>query len=177
MIEVEIRGMLTKEQFDTLTDSLAKLADSFEQDDKESCFFIVPGKNLKVTKNISNGSAKIALKTGEVSQTANKEIEVKIHPEDYENVIDTFQALGFNNTIYSKQTRTNYIYCGIEIAAKYSDDWGYHYEAEIMVEDESEIAEAEKKLHSLAKELGLPVLTPEDHEILIKKINSQRSSG
>lgn len=61
--------------------------------------------------------------------------------------------------IHNSQQRHNFLFKGVEIAMKFSEDWGYHAELEIVVNKLVEKEDAEKRIRAVAKELGLNLMT------------------
>lgn len=171
--EVELRGILTKKGYDEVNKFLSKNAEILGSDDRETIFFIIPEKTLKVTRKISEPEAKIALKLGNIKTGEQEEIEVSINPEDIDQVVKMFQGLGFNETQYTSQKRNNYRYKGVEIAVKHSDDWGYHFEIELIVGNENEIPEAKTRLKKVTEELKLKVMSEEEIKKMCEAIDAK----
>ena len=106
---------------------------------------------------------KISLKTGDiVKDSSQTEFEIEIDPREFEIAENIFIKLGFTEIQRTEQRRINYVYGGVEFAIKWSVDWGYHFEMEIMVGDESEVDESRHILHSLASRLNLQVMSEEE---------------
>ena len=64
--------------------------------------------------------------------------------------------------IHNDQKRHNFLYKGVEIAVKYSIDWGYHAELEIVINDARDKEIAETQIREVAEELGLRLMTDEE---------------
>lgn len=84
-----------------------------------------------------------------------------------------------DQVISGTQKRTNYEYQGVEIALKWSEDWGYHVEFEIMINDLSEKEAADALIREVAKTLSVPLMTEEEvaafsAEVRAKKKDPQR---
>lgn len=164
-IEIELRSIFTKEKYDQLLTFLTEhVSNDLWEDDKNVFFFIMPDKLLKVVDNTSKQSAKIVLKLNKIGQGSHfEEIEIPIAPEDVNLTVHLFTSLGCaTQIIESFQKRHNFIYKGIEIALKYSEDRWYHAELEILIDDLSKKAEAEKQLYELADELDIQIMTDEE---------------
>lgn len=173
-IEVEVRGIITKEEFEKAKSFLDQNSESREEDNRESYFFIVPNLNLKVAKAISKNKAKLALKTGEESSIANQEFELALKPEEVETAISILTNLGFDKYKKSDQIRTNYIYKGCEIALKWSKDWSYHFEMEFVTEDESKVEELKATLNQLATEINLKPMSEEEIDSFITNLRKEQ---
>lgn len=171
--EVEIRGLLDQDKYKNLLDYLNTHAKVLGPDDRETVFFIIPDKTLKVTKNISKETAKIALKLGNIKTGKQEEIEIPLAIEQFKNTVKFLQNLGFTETQYTSQKRANYEYKGFLISVKHSDDWGYHFEIDTNVSNEKLIPETRVNLERIAKELGLKVMTEEEIRKFCEEIDKK----
>ena len=79
-----------------------------------------------------------------------------------EKAVDVFSILGFKYLFEPKILRHNFIYKGVELALKYSKTWGYHLELEVMISSLKQKEKVEKKIHSIAKELGVVAISDEE---------------
>jgi adenylate cyclase class IV len=133
------------------------------EDDKDVYFFLLPAKLLKTVNNISQKSAKIVLKLNKIGQGSDfEEIEIPIKQEDFDKATRVFSELKIADSMRSFQKRHNYLYKGVELALKWSEDWGYHLELEVVVNDLSEKENAENIIFSVAKELCVELMTDEE---------------
>lgn len=165
-IEVEIRGLLTKREYKQLTALLNQIALDKMKDDRKTTFFIVSGKTLKVTNQISQGSAKIALKTGDLTKVHGQtEYELTILPEQFDTAVELFRQLGYGNMIANSiQRRVNYCYKQSNVSIKWTSEWGYHYEIDKQVDSIQEIEVTREELLQIAQELGVRVMTDTEFE-------------
>lgn len=175
-IEIELRSMFDEEKYNSLKKFLDEKAEYLGQDDKDVHFFIFPDKLLKVSDNISKGSAKLTLKLNRIGQGSDfEEIEFPIKREDTKKAVTMFDALHMtDNVIHSFQSRHNYAYKGVELALKFSSDWKHHLEIEILVEKKSQKAEAERKIQQIADELGVKIMTEEELKEFVKKVEAEK---
>jgi predicted adenylyl cyclase CyaB len=177
-IEVEHRSLVTEEKYRWLLDFLGKNAKDLGENNKHAFHFIFPDKLLNVVDLESKDKAKIALKLGKIGKgSAFGETELSIERSEFEKAVSLFKDLGFAEIIESRQQRRDYEYAGVELAVKYSAEWGYHVELEIVVEGQANIAPAEEKIKVVADELGLALMTQEELTALVKKIESERLGG
>lgn len=172
-IEVEVRSIFNEDKYNEIKGFLSAHAIDLGEDDRETVFFIIPDKTLKVTKNVSKNNAKISLKVGNINTGQQEEIEISIDLLDFNNAVKIFQVLGFDEIQYTLQKRHNYLYEGIELALKFSNDWGYHLEAEMVVDSEDRISEANIKIKELYRKLHLKPLTEREIDKMRKKIDSR----
>lgn len=164
MIEIEKRGFLSKEKYDSIIRFLDEKAQSLGQDDKDVIYYIYTDKLLKVVNNISKGTSKISLKMNKIGEgSVFPETEIGFEQKDFEKlkfIIDTVAVP--KNIIRGTQKRKNYIYKGCELSIKWSEDWSYHFEIEKMIDDESKGTDAEAEIHLIAEELGIKILTDQE---------------
>lgn len=175
-IEIELRAMFDEEKFDSLKVFLDKNAEYLGQDNKDVYFYIFSDKLLKVTDNISKDTAKLTLKLNRIGQGINfEEIEFPIQRKDVEKAAKMFNSLGMtDNIIHSFQSRHNYLFKGVELALKYSSEWKHHLEFEIVVDEESQKEEAEKKIHEVAKELDVKIMLEDELKEFVKKVEAEK---
>ncbi len=172
-IELEYRALVSKDEHATLLEFLRVRGKDLGEDDKNVFFFILPDKLLKVVDNKSKNTAKIVLKLNKIGFGSDfEEIEISIDPSDVEKSVGVFKALNFIEVQESFQKRHNFEYKGVEIAVKYSDEWGYHVELEILLSDRSRMSEAEKQIHAVAEELALKIMSDEELREFTAKINA-----
>lgn len=176
-VEVEIRGVLSREDYDTLLDKLGRISETRQEDDRETIFFMIPGKTLKVTKKLGKGVAKIALKVGDFVEGKHQiEHEVEIKGDDYEEMISIFKELGFNDIQLTSQKRTNFSYKGCEVALKWSEDWGYHFEIDKTISEGEDKAEARKEALGLVEELGVKVFSDDEFREFCRRIDEKHKN-
>jgi len=165
MVEIEIRGKLTKEQFEKLKSFLedkAKLLDNY----KRLSIDLSPGfdsktKSWKDSKfdlrlKKSGVSEKISLKIGEFHLKERKEIDVKLKEGEFLNSLKLFQMLGFDKGMLYFWESWEYEYQDFEIkVSKYTDSY-FTWEIEAK----------EKNLNpnTLAKELNLIPYSETDYK-------------
>jgi len=174
-IEVEVRGLLTKEEYNKLIEYLDKKAQGKEVDDRKTTFFLIPEKTLKVSEKISQGKAKVALKIGELTKVpAQTELEFEFHPRDFETVVDVFKNLGFTKIIpNSIQKRINYSLDGACISVKWSREWGYHFEIDCNLDASESIEEAHQYLRQIAHKLGVNIMSEKEFARHASKIEAR----
>jgi len=169
-IEIEFRSRFGVKKYKALKRFLSVNAKDLGEDDKDVYFFLFPDKLLKVVNNISKKTAKIVLKLTKIGKGSDfEEIEVPISQGDFEKTSKIFTALHLCDNMHSFQRRHNYLYKGVEIALKWSELWGYHLELEIVVDNKNKKQSAEKKISSVAEELGVKIMTERELREFTKK--------
>ncbi|MBU6214796.1 CYTH domain-containing protein [Patescibacteria group bacterium] len=178
MYEIEHRAVLSEEAYRELAERLAREAVLLGSDDKEVSYYIFPDKLLKVVRNVSKGTAKLSLKlTALGAGSSFREFEVLFPEESFETMKNICENISTpDQVINGTQKRTNYEYLGVEIALKWSEDWGYHVEFEIMVSDLSEKESADARIREAAAALAVPLMTEEEVAAFSAKVRAQNKS-
>jgi adenylate cyclase class IV len=171
-IEIEYRARFNKTKFEKIKKSLSRIARDLGKDDKDVYFFIFSDKLLKVTNNISKKTAKITLKLNKIGKGSDfEEIEIPINQKDINGAVKLFSQIGSHESVIrSYQQRHNYLYKGVEIALKYSKNWGYHLELEVVIINKKKRQAAERLIFTVAKELDVKLMTEEELVSFVEKI-------
>jgi len=176
-IEIEFRTRFDEKEYKRLKSFLGEHARDLGEDDKNSHFFVFNNKVLKVVDEVSKNLAKIVLKLNRIGQRDYfPEIEIPITRSDVKKAVQIFNELNAEIVVESFQRRHNYLYKGVEIALKYSDNWGYHAEFEIVVDGtDSEVSRvaAKKQIRKVAAELGAKLMTNEEIKKFITPIEKR----
>jgi predicted adenylyl cyclase CyaB len=171
-IEVEKRGFLTKDYYESIGFKLITLgAADIGENNSETIFFLLDNSQVKVQKNISKKIAKIAWKSdGNTGVESRKEIEVPININDFDSSVEIFSKILKNAQIFqTKQNRHDYRMNDIEIAIKYSDDWGYHIEIETIVHNSSDVANGLKLIKEFAQTINVTLILPDEEKAFVEK--------
>ena len=161
-IEIEFRARFGEQTYRKLRKFLSAHAEDLGEDNRDAYFFLLPDRMLKVAHDVSKKEARIVLKLNKIGRGSDfEEIEVPIAEKYFERAAELLRALGFG-AMRSYQKRHNYRYKGVEIALKYSDNWGYHLELEVMISNLKQKCAAEQKIRHVAAELGVRLMTEEE---------------
>lgn len=179
MYEIEHRAVLTENDYNALAEKLAREATLLGTDDKEVSYYIFPDKLLKVVRNVSKGSAKISLKlTALGAGSSFQEFEVPFPEDSFETMKSICESISAPDQVISgTQKRTNYEFQGVEIALKWSEDWGYHVEFEIMISDLSEKESADARIRNVAKIFSVPLMTEEEVATFSAEVRAKKKSS
>ena len=162
-IEIEYRAMFSKQKYGELARFLRAHAKDLGRNDQRIWFFITPKKLVKVTHNITQRTAKVTLKLTRIGRGSHfEEIEFPIAEKVVGSAVKFFDALGLACYHEPKILRHNYLYKDVEVALKYSKTWGYHLELEVVVGSLKDKVRAEKKIRSVADELGVKLMTDKE---------------
>lgn len=172
--EVELRALITKEQYISLKKHFDSHATGV-QDNAETYTFLTSTHNIKIKKLLTQKKAKITVKKGAEFEQLAEEIELPINPTDVARAIDLITTLGFTQYLPSVQERINYIMKNITVSLKHETHWGYHIEAEIVVNDEAEIQYAKNSITQFFNKLGLTPMTEKETRSLINSIRKKHN--
>ncbi|SRR5260221_8996804 len=139
MVEIEIRGKLTKEQFEKFKSFLeekAELMDNY----KRLSVDLSPGFDPKTRSwsdskfdlrlKKSGNSEKISLKVGEFHLQERQEIDVKLKDGEFLSSLKLFETLGFDKGMIYFWESWEYEYQGFEVKiSRYTDNY-YTWEIE-----------------------------------------------
>ena len=164
MYEIEHRGVLTEQQYHSLYEVLTTHAENLGVDDKEVSYYIFPEKLLKVVNNLSRGTAVLSLKLTALGQgSAFKELEVPFDPKQFTSLnAICAEITAPQQIITGTQKRTNFMYSGIEIALKWSEDWGFHIELEKLIEDIKDKEAADLAIQDVANHFSITFMSEEE---------------
>lgn len=178
MYEIEHRAVLTEEAYNRLAEKLASEAALLGADDKEVSYYIFPDKLLKVVRNISKGTAKLSLKLTTLGAGSSfQEFEVPFPEDSFETMKSICENISTPDQVISgTQKRTNYEYKGVEIALKWSEDWGYHAEFEVMISDLSEKESTDARIREAAAALAVPLMTEEEVAAFSAEVRAKKKS-
>lgn len=174
VIEVELRGLLTQEQYDALIKRLEDEGVAVEADDKDTFFFNVPQGIFKVCDEISKGQGKLSLKIGSEETGALKEKEIIIKREQVSSFMGFFAALGYTEYHHVPQKRKNFFLKDATLSLKFTPDFQYHFELEGRILEDEALVEAEKKhLKAICDQYGIVPLEPEEIAVRVKEIRKR----
>lgn len=173
-IEVELRGLLTHEQYDALIARLEREGTVAEEDDKDTFFFNFPRGIFKICDDISKNRAKLSLKIGSEETGALNEKEIIVGREQVKNFLDFFGALGYSEYHHVPQKRKNYFLDGATLSLKFTPDFQFHFELEGDILDDPGLVEDEKKrLRTICGTYDIVPMEPEEIAERVKEIRKR----
>ena len=123
-VEVELRGILSKEEFVNLSNNLKK-RHSYEGDNKKTLFYITTDFILKIETKKELDTFFLIVKNGDETKNILEEIEVKLNISDLPKIIKILEILGYSKINIVEQNRTNYfLEDDMVLSLKYTNDWG-----------------------------------------------------
>jgi len=176
-IEIEFRARFDERKYKELEQFLKAHAEDCGEDDRDAYFFLLPDKMLKVAHDVMRREARIVVKLNKLGRGSDfEEIELPIAEEHFERAAELLRALGFN-AMRSYQRRHNYRHKGVELALKYSDNWGYHLELEIVITNPKQKIAAERKIRGVAAELEVRLMTEKELKEFTKTAENRHQKG
>jgi len=168
MIEIEVRGKLSKSDFDRLFELFqkdGKLIDHYHRlsldlapgFDAESKTWKNPsGMDIRLKK--SDDKEKISVKIGNFHDLERKEIDVKIQSGQFLNALDLLETLGYKTGMIYFWESWEFDYLGFEIKlSKYTDGY-YTFEIE---------GKESEDVNGIADKLGLAIYSKEEYKAAI----------
>jgi len=178
MFEIEKKALLTPAEYGSLGDKILGLGgNDLGENNTDTIFYLTEEEMVKVQINTSKNTAKIAWKSGGADgATMRKEVELPFAPEDknsavnlVENMLDKYQKFP------TSQQRHDYVMLnGLNLAVKYSDDYGYHLEIDKNVTSDSEKSTALNEIDKLAATLGVKLLSEGEEKKFVTKAIKKR---
>lgn len=180
MIEVEKKSLISEDTYGKLgAQILAMGGVDLGVNNTASVFFLASNWQLKIQHLISKREAKIAWKSGgNDGSSARQEVEIALSPSDVEKAQKIVQTLTPDAELYSThQDRHDYSLDGVNIAVKFSPDWEYHVELDVTTERSDDIENALQKIHSVAGQLGLKVMSDEEEASFVQQAIERRRTS
>lgn len=159
MIENEIRGRLTKREYENLIKILDETAEKVK-DFKRFSIRYEP-ENFRTSKfdlrvRTQEDRTEIILKIGNYDDPHRQEIPVLIEQKDLENAIKLLAQMGYKYGFAMWRFTKLYNYKGVEISVSVAPHHSYYFELEIL-SDENGQKKALELMNSVKEELKLPV--------------------
>ena len=177
-IEVERRALVDEATLRSLAARLKALgAEDIGDDDTETAFYLTDGWQAKVQRRLApGGEAKIAWKSGGNDGSAERqEIELPIAADHIDIARRLMTVLAPQAEVFETvQKRHDYRLDGVGVALKFSEDWQYHVELDMVVDSEAQAAEAGQRIEAMADRLGIKLLTPEEERAYVEKKIAER---
>ena len=131
-IEVEVRSFVDDGQFENIKSILDKDFE-FTKELKETTIYFTGEKDLRMRRNETE--AFVILKEGKIHDDFRKEFEVKIDREDFDDMAELFQSLGYTIEIEWQRNRLEYHGNDMKILLDDTKGYGKILEIEKMAEE------------------------------------------
>lgn len=167
--ELELRGRLTEEAYLSAKLKLEKVSTPIENN-KTSQFFVFRRGILKVSEHENPARSVLSVKIGDEAASKLEEYESEFKPGSYARLVRLIRELGYEPKEEVVQKRTDYNVDGCTISLKYTDSWGYHFEAEKMIDDSEDDSQAREELLMLCRRYGLTPMSTEELAAFMKTL-------
>lgn len=181
MIEVEIRGRLTREELDRLRSHFAAKGKHIENHVREMIrLYDYPGfdedpikREVDIRLRDTNGNCEIIVKKkADENNVARHELSLKLKDTNLDTAKEVVKALGYAKGLWMHRKKDVYELDGIEWSLVEAPQDYFYFEAEQEAGDTTQIPAIEAALKSAASELGLTVFTPDEYRTFIEELSS-----
>src|SRR3990167_9830696 len=179
-IEIEIRGPLTKEEFDNLVKLFENKGKKTSKKDRVLIDYYtfleggVENRHKDIRLRVTNGIPEIIVKVGEWGGTEQrKELSVFTKQGEFDTLVEIFGALGFYKGMLCVRKSKVYEYKGIEFALVEVPGHSYYYEAEKMAHEKEDAEKIIKEIKNVCKDLSLKVFDKKQFFEYIDKLNRE----
>lgn len=163
-IEVEIRSLITKQEYIKLN-KVFKKTGKYLGTDKQVSYYFDGEQDLRIQQNTKY--SKIWLKKGKLHDEQREEIEIKVAKNDFKLLEQLFATLGYMVQIKWFRTRNNYKWKDYSVALDFTKGYGYIFEIEKLC-SEKDKGSIVAKIKSEFEKLGVKI-TP--REVFEEKYN------
>ncbi|CAN5691565.1 hypothetical protein BH11PAT2_BH11PAT2_04600 [soil metagenome] len=179
-IEVEVRGLLSSEEYAKLKTFFDENATKKEEKDRILIDYstFLPGgveeRKKDIRLRVTNGVPEIIVKIGEWGGSeSRKELSVKTAPGTFDLLTEIFAALGYEKGVLAVRKSHVYDYKDTEFALVEVPGHSYYFEAEKMAHDGEDADEFISEMNTICAELGLTVFSKEEFFAYIQKLNKE----
>jgi len=179
-IEIEIRGPLSKKEFDNLVKFFKtkgkKTSDKNRILIDYSTFLKggVKNRNKDIRLRVTNGVPEIIVKLGKWGDDEHrKELSTFTKPGEFDILVEIFGELGLNKGMLCVRKSKVYEYKNIEFSLVEVPGHSYYYEAEKMAHEEEATDEIIKEIKNVCKKLKLKIFDKKQFFEYIDKLNKE----
>lgn len=182
MIEVEIRGRLSDDDFHRITEFLRDNGELLEKQDREMILLRgYPGyskdptvRDVDIRLRNTNGFCEIMVKKkSSEHNVARQETSLALQDTDLRKVKSVMKAFGFSSGIWMHRKKDVYRYNNAEWSVVDVPQGLRYFEVEREVKTVQEVEEMRQRLEQEASQLGLTALHPEEMRIFIAQLDEQ----
>lgn len=179
-IEIEIRGPLSKKEFDSLVKFFEKKGKKKSEKDRvliDYSTFLkggVENRKKDIRLRVTNGIPEIIVKFGEWGGSEQrKELSAFTKPGEFDTLVEIFGELGFRKGMLCVRKSKVYDYKDIEFALVEVPGHSYYYEAEKMATDGENGDKMIRQIKNVCKDLKLKVFNKKQFFEYIAKLNKE----
>ncbi len=179
-IEIEIRGPLSKEQFDNMILFLDKKGKKLTEKNRvliDYSTFLEGGvekRKKDIRLRVTNGVPEIIVKLGEWGGTdQRKELSVLTNSNSFDTLVEIFGELGFVKGMLCVRKSKVYEYKGVEFALVEVPNHSYYYEAEKMAYENESAEQITKKVKKICLDLELQMFDQKTFFEYVETLNKE----
>ena len=179
-IEIEIRGPLPQEKYESLKDFLEKNGTKKGKKERvlidySSFLEKTLGERKKdIRLRVTNGRPEIIVKLGAWSGSdSRRELSVITPEHTFDTLVEIFGAMGFIKGVLCVRNTLVYDYKGIEFALVEVPGHSYFYEAEKMASSNENSKEIMNKITQVCTELGISIFSDTEFFNYIEILNRE----
>ena len=178
-VEVEIRGVLNKDQYIKARALLKKKTKFKERKQRVLIDYstFLKGEGIRnrqkdIRVRVTNGIPEIIIKLGSWGGSENRrELSFKGKKGEFEILVEIFGQLGFTKGTLAKRDTLVYEYKGVEFVLAKTPRGHYYFEAEKMSHSKSDFQKIENEIRKVCKELKLETVDKEGFFKFIAELN------
>ena len=179
-IEIEIRGPLSKGEFENLVNFFDSSGKKKSEKDRVLIDFStfleggVEHRKKDIRLRVTNGIPEIIVKIGEWGgNEQRKELSVFTKQGEFDTLVEIFGELGFGKGMLCVRKSKVYEYKDIEFALVEVPEHSYYYEAEKMASGNENGDELVKGIENVCKELSLNIFDKKQFFEYVEKLNKE----
>lgn len=181
MIEIEQRGILSKELYESLHKFLIKHGEFIESKNRilldYSTFIAGEGieeRTRDIRLRATNGVPEIITKVGKWGgNESRREISIKTAPGTFDALVENYAVIGLRKAVLCIRNTEVFTYNGVEFALVEVPGHSYYFEAEITSEAEGAADEAHEQIDAILEELHLTPFSEQEFYEYIATLNKE----
>ena len=179
--EIELRGPLTKEQYDSLIKKFSEQGEFVQDKNRVLIDYstMIPdqgieGRNKDIRLRVTNKKPEIIVKLGAWGGNEQRE-ELSILTEEgtFDTLVKVYNALGYSKGVLCERNSKVYNYNGVEFALVEVPNHSYFFEAEKVVTTEGEKDQAQKDIEKVCMDLDLSIYTDQEFYDYVEQLNKE----
>ncbi len=179
--EIELRGSLTKKQYDLLIKKFSQEGEFVQDKNRVLIDYstMIPDQGIKgrdkdIRLRVTNKKPEIIVKLGTWGGNEQRE-ELSVFTEEgtFDTLVKIYNALGYGKGVLCVRNSKVYNYEGVEFALVEVLNHSHFFEAEKVVNSESEKDQAQKYIEKVCRNLGLTVYTDQEFYDYVEQLNKE----
>jgi predicted adenylyl cyclase CyaB len=172
--EIELRGLLNKEQLNKLNSFLKKNGKLIKEYKRTQWMFgLSRAKKIDLRIKETNQNYEFSLKVGRLGSSSRREISIPFPKEKADEALDFLKFLGKKEGLTAKRNALIYEYEGIEWALVEVPKHSYYFEAEKLVSSKEESLTAKREISKIVSDLGLKLFKSKEYLEYLKSLDEE----